>query len=305
MLVGFVIDGNFALALSAGIIAALNPCGFAMLPAYLTYFIGTEDDEGNGGGLPRALAVSAALTAGFIAVFGLLGIGSTPFLSSIQSRLPWVTVVIGILLTVLGVAMLAGKQVILPVPKLQKGGGRELPSMFLFGVSYAVGSLSCTIGPFLIVMGSASSGGFVSGVSLFVTYGFGMGLFVSGLTVLVALARGAVVARIRRILPYVSRASGGLMILAGAYVAWYGYWEVRILRGELVDDPLASFGEDLRSRTNNWVVDFGEVRLAVVIGVSIAVLTGLTYGRRWFRATRQAASEAAADVSPPTPVEAS
>ena len=33
------------LAFSAGMVATLNPCGFAMLPAYLSYFMGLQDEE--------------------------------------------------------------------------------------------------------------------------------------------------------------------------------------------------------------------------------------------------------------------
>ena len=32
-------DGALTLALGAGVVAALNPCGFALLPAYLTLFV--------------------------------------------------------------------------------------------------------------------------------------------------------------------------------------------------------------------------------------------------------------------------
>jgi cytochrome c-type biogenesis protein len=34
-----VLDGTAALALGAGMLAALNPCGFALLPAYLTLLV--------------------------------------------------------------------------------------------------------------------------------------------------------------------------------------------------------------------------------------------------------------------------
>ena len=60
-----MIDAPFALALTAGMVATVNPCGFAMLPAYLAYFVGAEDaaddDEdaercGRGDGLGRPVA---------------------------------------------------------------------------------------------------------------------------------------------------------------------------------------------------------------------------------------------------------
>ncbi len=67
---------------------------------------------------------------------------------------------------------------------------------------------------------------------------------------------------IRRALPYVTRVSGGFLVLAGLYVAWYGWWEVRINRGELVDDPIANVGETVRDNVNGWINDVGATTLA-------------------------------------------
>ena len=145
-------NGTYAFALAAGMAATVNPCGFALLPAYLAAFIGIEHRGGRAGAVGRALTVSLALTAGFVLVFGAFGLIISPLAVRIEQYLPWATVVIGFGLLGLGVALLAGRQLMIRIPKLQKGGqDGTLPSMFLFGVSYAVASLSCTIGPFLAV----------------------------------------------------------------------------------------------------------------------------------------------------------
>ena len=51
-----VIDGAFALAFTAGMLATVNPCGFAMLPAYLSYFLGIESHAGSTSRRRRASA---------------------------------------------------------------------------------------------------------------------------------------------------------------------------------------------------------------------------------------------------------
>ena len=62
-----------------GSVAAFNPCGFAMLPAFVSYFLATEDgvaatvDPGWVARTGRALAVGLALTAGFLALFTIAG----------------------------------------------------------------------------------------------------------------------------------------------------------------------------------------------------------------------------------------
>ena len=151
--------------------------------------------------------------------------------TAVAGAVPWFTIVLGLIVVALGVSLLSGRQLTLSLPKLERGGGDgTLPSMYLFGVSYAVASLSCAIAPFLVVTSSASNAdNFGSRVLTFVMYGVGMGLVITVLTVALAMARGELVARFRELVPTFNRIAGGLMVLAGAYVAYYGYYELRLL----------------------------------------------------------------------------
>src|SRR5690606_17164921 len=157
-------------------------------------------------------------------VFGLFGAVITKLISSVNEYLPWATIVIGAGLVGIGIYLVTGRELVVAIPKLRRGGADgTLGSMYLFGVSYAVASLSCTFGPFLGVMSfTFNSENYLSGVTVFLLYGVGMGVVVCVLTVAVALARDGLVARFRRILPVMNRVAGGLMVVAGAYVAYYG-----------------------------------------------------------------------------------
>ena len=62
---------------------------------------------------------------------------------------------------------------------------------------------------------------------MFVVYGLGMGVIISVLTLAVALAKGNIVNRFRQLVPKMNRIAGALLVIAGAYVAYYGYYEVR------------------------------------------------------------------------------
>ncbi|MDZ7734431.1 MAG: cytochrome c biogenesis protein CcdA [Acidimicrobiia bacterium] len=208
-----VIDAPLALAFGAGMVAAFNPCGFAMLPAYLAFFLGLEDGhagDDRGAGVLDAVRVSGALTLGFVAVFAVAGALITWTTLSIQQYLPWVTMVIGLALIGLGIAFLVGWQLTVRLPKLEKGGGsRRFTSMFVFGISYAVASLSCTIAPFLAVTSTTfRDQNLVSGTVTFVAYGVGMGLVIAVLTVAVGVAKGGLVGRLRQLLPTIVRVSG-------------------------------------------------------------------------------------------------
>ena len=61
-------------AVVAGMVATVNPCGFAMLPAYLTLVVTGAADRTRAQLLARALGSSALITLGFVTVFGLFGI---------------------------------------------------------------------------------------------------------------------------------------------------------------------------------------------------------------------------------------
>ncbi len=245
-------SGPYALALAAGMAATVNPCGFAMLPAYLSAFVGLDQRGDRVDAVRRALVVSLTLTAGFVLVFGLFGLVVTPFALRLEQHLPWVTIVIGVGLVGLGIALLAGKQLVLRIPKLERGGSDgTLPSMFVFGVSYAIASLSCTIGPFLAITTTTfRTENWISGLGIFATYAIGMGVVIALLTVSVALARSALVQRFRNLVPKMNRIAGGLLVVAGAYVAWFGWYEIRVLRGQL-GDPIV----ERASRIQTWLVN--------------------------------------------------
>jgi cytochrome c biogenesis protein CcdA len=291
---------EIALALAAGLVAAFNPCGFALLPSYLALLVATPGATASGkapggtdrapvdgvSGMWRALRLSLAMTVGFVAVFGVFGLAASVLTVSIQAYLPWVTIVVGVLLTALGGWLLSGRELSLRLPRVAMGDrSGSLAGIVGYGISYAVASLSCTIGPFLAVTGLVSSGpggpgglsaaGVLDGVAAFVAYAVGMGLVVGLLSMMVALAHGAAVARMRRLLPHVSRASGGLLLLAGAYIAHYGWYEVRVNAGAVADDPIVGYATGLQGMLTGWLDGLGITWVAagfavVIIGALLA-----------------------------------
>jgi len=65
------IEGNFAYSFVLGILAAVNPCGFVLLPTYLLFFLGTREEENltTSERLRRALVVGAGISVGFLGIF--------------------------------------------------------------------------------------------------------------------------------------------------------------------------------------------------------------------------------------------
>lgn len=266
------------LALSAGFISAFNPCGFAMMPAYLSYFLGIEDGRRQPAAQSvfRGLAVGSTLCAGFMTVFAAVGALASTVLSrsAIESRVAWVTFVLGIVMGVLGAAMLCGFEPAVRLPRLQRGGGsRRLPSVFLFGVSYAIVSLGCTMPVFFGTVVSAFTGrDFGDGLLVFIAYGGGLCAVVMVLTLAMALARTGLIARMRRILPHVNRISGGFLTVVGAFLALYGWWEVQVLRGNLATNAIVDLSLDAQGALSTWASDAGPARLAVASGYLVLAI---------------------------------
>ncbi|MFI0425240.1 cytochrome c biogenesis CcdA family protein [Spongiactinospora sp. 9N601] len=277
-----------ALALAAGLVAAFNPCGFALLPAYLTMLIVDDRPDGGalaGGPVVRALLLGAAMTAGFVTVFGLFGLVVTPLAVSVGQYLPWVTILIGVALCGLGVWLLTGRELLVRTPRLATGRPiASFASLYGYGLSYAVASLSCTIGPFLAVTSaSLATDGIVGGLLAFVAYGLGMGLVVATLSLVVALARSAVVARARAVLPYVSRISGGLLVPAGLYVTYYGWYELSVFAGAPPDDMIIGVATAAQGTVARWVESLGPGGIVLTLAALVAAVVVVRIARHGAR----------------------
>jgi hypothetical protein len=92
-----------------------------------------------------------------------------------------------------------------------------------------------------------------------------MGLVLMVLTMAIALAEQGLVRNLRSVLPYVQRVSGALLVLAGAYVTYYGWYELRVRRGDTTDGAVAAFVFDLNARVSNWIQDVGPVRIGLFL----------------------------------------
>ena len=276
------LDGYFAFSFTLGIFAAVNPCGFVMLPAYLMYFLGLEGSRPGSqrASLQRALLVSAATSSGFVSVFVVVGIISRLFTTVIEENAKYAGFVIGIALVVLGCFMLAGWKPPFATPNIGAGKERKqtFASMFGFGVAYAVASIGCTIASLVtLVLGSFSTRGFASGVISIVLYGAGMALIVTALTVTLAFASGGLLRVLRNALKYMDRVAAVFIMATGLYLTWYWYSGIN----ERGRDGLTSRVEGWNDELENFFNRLGVWTLLVLFAVPIvAAVTYVLISRR-------------------------
>ena len=229
---GGLVGASALFALAAGMASAVNPCGFAMLPAYLGMYLG---DEAGGQAqevqpvkhFGRAILVGLTVTAGFVLLFGLVGVVIGLGASFIGDLLQWLGLVIGIGLALVGAWMVGGGKLYTGVAARAAShmGNPAQVSMkgyFIFGISYGTASLSCTLPIFLAVVGISVAGRGAASVSGdFVLFALGMGLVIMALTLGMAFFKTAMVRALRKVLPYIQPLGSWLMVIAGTYIVFY------------------------------------------------------------------------------------
>ncbi|TAM71630.1 MAG: hypothetical protein EPN48_00750 [Microbacteriaceae bacterium] len=132
------------LAFGAGMLAPLNPCGFAVLPAFLAYGTGSATaagTRGNWGRLVGGLESGVAITVGFTGTFTVFGLLLAVGMRSLIGAIPWLAAVLGAVFVLLGLRMLIGLRISLGMTPLSSvGQNSKAGGMFAFGVGYALAS---------------------------------------------------------------------------------------------------------------------------------------------------------------------
>ncbi|MDQ3963319.1 MAG: cytochrome c biogenesis CcdA family protein [Actinomycetota bacterium] len=260
------------LAFVAGGLATVNPCGFALLPALLSFYIGTEDDRPRATTVADALRVGGAVAVGVMGVFLVVGIPITMGASQVIRAVPWAGVTTGVALVVAGIVTLAGIHLSLPlrIPVRAAEDNRTRP-MLAFGVAYGTASLGCTLPIFLSVIGaSLASRGSATALLMVGSYALGMLAVVMALSLAAAFAREGLSARLKGLVPRMNRIGGVLLTLAGIYLTYY--W------GRVLWGPVATLGQDpIVGRVQRMAAGlerFAAGRGAWVVGIATALVVG-------------------------------
>ncbi len=215
-------------AFAAGMVASVNPCGVLLLPSYALYQLGTEEADFDQ--VPaakralKALLIGGTATAGFIAIFAIVGSVLAAGGRWLINVFPYAGLAIGGVLIVLGLWLLVTHRTIgiMAASRVAISPQRNLRNVFLFGIVYAIGSLSCTLPIFLVVVGgSLANQGLLAALGQFIGYALGMGTVLIAVTVGTALFRETVSRLLRRIVPHVHRVSALFLVGAGAYLIYH------------------------------------------------------------------------------------
>ena len=252
-----------------------------MLPGYLGMVAG-------GGGparaVARALGAAAAMSLGFMTVFGGFALLAIPVADLLVRALPYLTLTVGAVLVWIGGYQLLGRSVGvagLRLPQWRAPTG-TLRSMVGYGVVYALVSVSCTIAPFLAVTGIGLRTPGRAWIA-FLAYGGGFAALVGSVAVTGALTGSILTRRLRGWGRFVPRAGGLLLIGTGMYIGYYGGYELR-MRTAAGPDPVITVAQRVQAEVAGWAYVAASsplgVAVAVVLGVCALALAGLAARNR-------------------------
>ncbi|MFH5833215.1 cytochrome c biogenesis CcdA family protein [Halalkalibaculum sp. DA3122] len=207
-----------------GVLAFLAPCAVALLPGYIVAFISrnSEGDPAVVTRMGRGLKLALLSILGILVVYAVAGAMIIIAAQVLKEYMKWITIGMGAVLILLGILMVAGKNISFSLNLNNPTHKTEFVEAFVFGVAYAIGALGCLFPLFLVVATQAMAAPTAwQGASYIGAYFVGISGMMIATILLSTVAKDLLMSSLRKILPHMERITGGLLILAGAYVIYY------------------------------------------------------------------------------------
>jgi cytochrome c-type biogenesis protein len=201
---------------TAGVFALFSPCGFPMLPGYISYYMGTKTSLG------KAIPSGITCTLGLITTFSIIGTVATTLGGLLSPYIPLLEIVAGIVTIFLGVVIFFELKyptfgLSIKAPK-QKGA----IGLFLYGITYGMATLGCSAPIFFSILSYAiATGSIFQGVLTFIVYALGMGFPLIIITVLIVETKKFILRRIVKLIPSIQKISGMVLIFIGIYLIYF------------------------------------------------------------------------------------
>ena len=265
-------------AFTAGAVATVNPCGWALLPAW---FARRMNDGGAAVPFFAALRAGILATIGFIVIFGLAGLALALGAAWLGPLLPVVGLGVGVVLAALGVASLLDLRW-----RALPGGGicrtvSDRHGSLIFGIGYGLLSLSCTLPIFLAALGVSLTGTPLDLALNMLAYALGMGTVLTSLGIAAATA-GAGFGRLTTQGAFIVRKiSAALLLAAAAYVIFY--WGRVVFGDVMAESRIVNAGEVVSGSLRGWLSgDTGRVFTGLTLVLLLAA-GAYSFLRTWQR----------------------
>ena len=207
----------FAFAFSAGVFSLFSPCSYALLPGYVSYYLGAEF------GVVKALTGGLACTFGLITVFAVVGGLASSLGELVPQIIPQLDIVAGIIIIIMGLRNLLDLKMPFIYPDIMPSVKQGFLGLYIFGIVYGLVGVGCSAPIFVSVLFYSMSKGIFYGVLSFITYALGMGVPLIVTTVLLSQARDYLIQRINMATERIQRSSGAVLIIVGLYLIYFYY----------------------------------------------------------------------------------
>lgn len=216
---------DYLISFLEGIITFISPCLLPMLPIYISYFAG----QNNEGKKKSALKNAIGFVFGFTLVFVSLGAFAGAVGSFLKEYCTVVNIVSGIIVILFGLNFME----VIRIPFINTNLHLKMKtakigflSSVLFGVIFSIGWTPC-VGAFLgsALMLAASSGESLKGISMLLSFSLGLGIPFIASAVLIDRLK-ATFDFIKKHYHVINLISGGLLVMIGLLMAtgFMGYF---------------------------------------------------------------------------------
>ncbi len=208
---------GLAFAFSAGVFTLFSPCSYALLPGYISYYLGAKF------GAVKALTGGLACTLGLITVFAAIGALASSLGELVPQIIPLLDIAAGVILIAMGLGNLLDLKT--PFISLNIGPSKKqgLLGLYTYGIVYGLAGVGCSAPIFISVLFYSMSKGLAQGILTFVAYALGMGAPLIVTTLILSQTKDYMIQRINMATEKLRRASGAILVAVGLYLIYYYY----------------------------------------------------------------------------------
>lgn len=210
-------------AFAAGLASFFAPCPIAVLPAYLSFFLGTSTQEKK----TTALKVGLVVSGGVVSFYLVIGIILVALGTSLAFYVNYLKLAVIIIIFLLGISFAMKRQIARGwLDRLNnffagkaKAGGRSMKGAYFYGIVYGIGAAACFL-PIILTISlfPILDGRFILGFSSFVVYALAISLLLVLATVVTERRQELLFKRFSGAGDKIKRISGVILILTSFYL---------------------------------------------------------------------------------------
>ena len=210
---------EYFLTFLEGIVSFISPCLLPMVPIYISYFIG-EDNNNN----KKAILNSIGFVLGFTIIFLILSIFASQLGTLLSNNIRYIKIIFGIIIILFGLNYME----ILKIELLNRTSVKKIDTnnfsffkSIVFGILFSISWTPC-IGTFLssALLLIAKEQDIIKGIIMMVLYSIGLGLPFIISAILIERLKN-VFDFIKKHYNIIKKISGVILIIVGIYMIFF------------------------------------------------------------------------------------